>query len=173
MPVTQEQINYFQQNTIKNATIQTWVSVSFTHPDWSNYLNFVAIEENRSVEFDETIYTFEGIQYKPVTMTITFPKESDTSVGNATINFARAATELKKLMREITPENANQPITCDIKQYQENTTLPVKEFNGFVAKDYPKISGQDIQIQASRFNPALLTSDFIVTLERYPELAQS
>ena len=170
---SQEQIDYFQQNTIKNAEVQTWVTVQFTHPDWSNDLNFVAIEENRGVEFDESIYTFEGIHYKPVSMTIQFPQESDRSVGNATINFARAATGLKKLMREITPQNANQPITCDIKQYQEGTDLPVKEFNGFVSKDYPKISGQDIQIQASRFNPAMLTSDFIVTLERYPELAQS
>ncbi len=172
MPTTR-QLEYLRQNTVKDATIQSWMVVSFAHVDWPNDLNFVAIEQNRGVEFDESIYTFEGIQYTPVSMYIEFPRESDTSIGNATVNFARAATTLKRLMRSITPENSSQPISCEIKQYQSNLTSPVKSFSGFVAKDYPKISGQDISVKASRLNPALLTSDFIVTTDLYPELRQS
>lgn len=166
---TQEQIDYFKQNTIKNASIRTWVVVSFTHPDWSQDLDYVAIESDRGVEFDESIYNFEGVQYKPVSMSYRFPNESDET-GKATVTFARAATELKKLMSQITPANVDKPITFSMKQYQEGTVKPVKVINAFVAKNYPKISGQDIQVQASRLNPALNTSKFISTLDLYPEL---
>lgn len=169
MQISQAQKDYFKQNTVKDATKRTWVTTTFTHPDWDEDVNYVAIEEGRGVEFDDSIYNFKGTQYKPVSMSYKFPDES-SETGKATVTFARAATTVKKLMKQITPTNVNKAITFEMNQWLEGVDDPVKTVNAFVAKNFPKISGQDIQIQASRSNPALNTSDNIATVALYPEL---
>lgn len=173
MPVTQNQQEYFRTNTQKPKDLQTWITTTFSHPDWSEEMAFVAVEPGRGVEFDLALYTFDGVAYKPVTMRVQLPNESTDTSGVATLTYARAATETKRRMREITPQNANVPISCSIKQWQGvdgPDAIQVRLFDGFVAKDHPKISGQDVKVQVSRYNPSLLTSQNIVTTDLYPEL---
>ena len=76
-------------------------------------------------------------------------------------------------MAEITPVNARVPITFTYLRYLEGQTLPVESFVGYIAVNYPQISGEDVSIQAEIFNPSLLTSRYLTTLDKYPELRDS
>jgi hypothetical protein len=157
----------------KPANVNKWLTFHFTHPDWSEDINLVAVTGGDGVEFDESIYNFEGIQYKPVSMSVTLPNESKDDNGKMTLSFARAGSVVKKRMSEITPANARVPKTFLYRLYLEGETLPSEMFDGFVSVDYPKISGQDVSIQADIYNPSLLTNRFISTLDTYPELRNS
>tara|TARA_R110002012_G_scaffold270864_4_gene455984 strand:- start:2293 stop:2814 length:522 start_codon:yes stop_codon:yes gene_type:complete len=173
--MTPEQEAYQSRNVVKPANIKQWVTFQFTHPDWSVPLNFVAIEDWKAVEFDSDFYTFQGVTYKPVSMSYKLPNESKTENGKASLTFPRAASEVKKRMKEITAANSDKPRAAVIRIYQEGITLPVRVFSGNIAKDYPKISKSDVSIQISSYNPNVLTSspERIITIERYPELRRS
>lgn len=170
MPTSAAQQAYFERNTQKPANIASWMTFTISHPDWSDDVKLVAITENMGVEYDPGFYTFEGVTYRPVSMSVTLPNESKDSNGGMTLTFARAGSEVKKRMKEITHTNARVPKTFVFKQYQEGVETPVRIFNGVVALDYPKVSGTDVAIQADIYNPNLLTSKFIATLDLYPEL---
>jgi hypothetical protein len=173
VPISAEQEAYFTQNTQKNATVMTWLTFTMSHPDWSESVYLVGLVNNQPVEFDLSVYTFEGVLYQPVSMRVDMPSESKQDNGKMSITFPRAGTEVKRRMSEITPANSRVPISFAFKQYQEGTVLPVKTFAGNIAPNYPQISGSAVKIQASSYNPSLLTSQNIATLAKYPELRVS
>ena len=174
--MTQRTISAAQQEALtvnrvtKPANQAQWMVFNLTHVDWSDTINLVAITEDMGVEYDETVYTFEGVQYKPVSMTVTLPSETAEDNGNLTITFARAGSVVKARMAQITPTNARVPITFEYLRYLEGSALPVESFNGYVAVNYPQISGEDVSIQAEIYNPSLLTSRYITNLDTFPEL---
>lgn len=170
--VPQTQSEYFRRNTVKPADVETWFTVEMSHPDFTTTPRYVAIEPDRGVEYDESIYTFEGVLYKPVSMTYVKNNESASTPGRVSLRFARAGTEIKRRRREITIQNRRVPISCILRQYQTGLELPVWRFSGNIAFDYPKISGQDAEIVISQYNPSLLTvaPEFITTVDRFPEL---
>ena len=167
-----EQEAFIKRNVQKPANIEQWSTIEFMHIDWATTPRFVIIEPERGIESDESRYTFEGVAYKPASATFNKPADSGDSTGKATLTIARAATELKKLMRSITPQNAIVPISSVIRIYQTGVTLPVQRFDFVVSKDYPKISGQDIQINMAKYNPSTLISgpQYQITTENRPEL---
>lgn len=174
MPIGQAQADALRVNNVtKPANQRRFLTFQFTHPDWSQDISLVAVIDGDGVEFDESLYEFEGVQYKPVSMSVTEPNESKDSNGKMTISFARAGTEVKKRMSEITAANSRVPKTFVYRLYLEGESLPSKMFSGSVSVDYPKISGQDVQIQADIYNPSLLTSTYISSLDLYPELRNS
>ncbi len=173
VPISAEQQQYFEHNNQKPANIATWLVFTMTHPDWSEDVNLAGLDNGQGVEFDPNFYTFEGVTYQPISMKIAMPNESKDDNGKMTISFTRAGNEVKKRMAEITPANIKTPISFAFKQYQEGVTLPVRRFDGNVAVNYPKISGSDVSVQASSYNPSLLTSQNIITLAKYPELQQA
>lgn len=174
MTIGQAQAEALTVNRVtKPANQRTFYTFQFTHPDWSSDINLVAVLDGDGVEFDESLYNIEGVQYKPVSMSVTLPNDSKEDNGKMTISFARAGSEVKQRMSEITPANSRVPKTFLYRLYLEGESLPSEMFNGFVSVDYPKISGQDVQIQADIYNPSLLTSKFISTLDLYPELRNS
>lgn len=170
MPITPEQQEYMRRNTVKPANTKQWFTFHFDHVDWDQDLDYVAIEDFRAVEDDLSKYIFGGAQYKPVSMKFTLPKESSTENGNVTTTFPRAATEVKKLMNQITPANSGSPINAIMRLWQSGTASPVYEYIGTVSKDFPKISGSDVSVQISIYNPNLLTSNRVVTVTEFPEL---
>lgn len=171
--MTPEQQAYVRRNTVKPANVRSWMVFTMTHPDFTSDINLVAITDPMGVEFDDNFYTFEGVTYKPVSMSVSLPRESKDSNGQMSIRFARAGSEAKRRMNEITPSGSRIPITFEFKQYQEGVTLPVRRYSGTVAKDYPKVGGNDVEIAAEIYNPNLLTSQLISTLDLYPELRAS
>jgi len=112
----------------KPANQNRWLTFHFTHPDWTEDINLVAVMGDDGVEFDESTYIFEGVQYKPVSMSVTLPNESKDDNGRMTISFARAGSAVKKRMSEITPENARTPKTFLYRLYLEGETLPSELF---------------------------------------------
>lgn len=173
MPITPEQEAWFTRNTTKPKNIKTWMTFTMDHPGWSEPVYLVGLINGQGVEFDLNVYTFEGVTYQPVSMRIDLPNESKDDNGKMTITFPRAGTEVKRRMKDITPTNARTPISFVFKQYQENVTLPVRTFAGNVSTNYPRISGNDVSIQADVYNPSLLTSDNIIDLDIFPELRES
>lgn len=174
MPVGPAQELALQINrTTKPANQNEWLTFQLTHPDWASDINLVAVLAGNGVEFDESTYIFEGVQYRPVSMSVTLPNDSKDDNGKMTLTFSRAGSEVKLRMSEITPANVRVPKTFLYRRYLEGDTLPVEIFSGSVSTDYPKIGGQDVQIQADIYNPSLLTSKFISTLDTYPELRNS
>lgn len=173
MATTPEQQAYFKRNTTKPKNVKTWMTFTINHPDWSEPVYLVGLINGQGVEFDLSRYTFEGVNYRPVSMQVDLPSESKDSNGNMTIWFPRAGTEVKRRMKEITPTNARTPISFLFRQYQEGVTLPVKTFSGNVSTGYPRISGNDVSVQADVYNPSLLTSANIIDLELFPELRES
>ena len=99
--MTQITISTAQQEALtrnrvtKPANQMQWMTFTMTHNDWNEDITLVAITEDMGVEYDESIYTFEGVQYKPVSMTVTLPSESAEDNGNLTITFARAGSVVK------------------------------------------------------------------------------
>lgn len=174
MTIPQAQKDALTINRVtKPANQNQWLTFQLTHPDWAEDINLVAVFSDGGVEFDESIYTFEGVQYRPVSMSVSLPNDSKYNNGQMTLSFARAGSEVKQRMSEITPANARVPKTFLYRRYLEGESLPVEIFDGFVSTDYPKISGQDVVLQADIYNPNLLTSRYISTLDLYPELRNS
>ena len=174
MPVSPAQSAALTTNRVtKPANQAQWLTFQISHPDWTQDILLVAIFDGQGVEFDESAYIFEGVQYKPVNMSVTLPSETQDDNGKITLGFARAGTETKKRMSEITPANMRTPKTLVYRRYLEGNPAPVEMSTGFISLDYPKISGQDVQIQSDLYNPSLLTSRYISTLDLYPELKTS
>ena len=170
MPISAEQQEYMRRNTVKPADTQQWFTFHFSHVDWSEDLDYVAIEDWRGVEYDWSKYTFDGVQHTPISMSFTLPKESSSENGEVTTNFPRAGSTVKRLMKQITPTNTGVPIVGIMRLWQSGNTSPVWEYSGTVSKDYPKISGNDVSVQISIYNPNLITSNRIVTVTEFPEL---
>lgn len=170
MVTSAAQQEYMRRNNVKPANVKTHFVVHFEHVDWSEDLDFVAIEQFRGVESDLSKYIFEGVQYTPVSMGFKLPKDTTESNGNVTMSFPRVGTVVKKLMKQITPANAGKPIYATMKMYQTGIDGPVWEYSGTVSRDFPKIGGSDVSVQVSIYNPSLLTSNRIVTVTEFPEL---
>lgn len=173
MTWTNEERAYYKKNTTRPADVETWMTFSINHIDFSEEINLVAIENFRAVESDLSIYTFEGVTYKPVSMSVSLPRESIDSNGDMTITFPRIGSEVKRRMESITPAHRGPayPISVVMKQYQSNVTAPVKVFNGSIGKGYPTISNNDVTIKVAIYNPSMLLSQSLTTVDKYPELA--
>lgn len=170
IPISPEQRAFFENNNTKNASLATWHTFTISHPDWTEEINLCGLVNDQPVEKDDGFYVFEGVTYRPISMSIEKANESSDDNGQMSIVFSRAGSEVKKRMREITPENSRVPKSFIFRQYQEGTELPVISQDFTIAIDYPKISGSDVKIVASSYNPNNLTSSNIATTSLCPEL---
>lgn len=147
--------NFFTRNVTKPSDKPTTLTYVITHPSYGS-VYLAAVTDGKTLNTNEDAYTFGGIKYTPVAMTISYTEENDTENGGVTISFARAGLEVKKKMRSMARSNVLEP-TIIVEQIWSHGIDTPEETEAYMDNEYPRVSKDDVSIKMSRPNPALDT----------------